>query len=64
MIALRQRHASALEQLRAALLAISAELVRLNRFAIADEPQAPRRERARMVAAALTRRYRSPHRCC
>jgi hypothetical protein len=64
MNALRQRHAPALEHLRAALFAILAELVRLNRFAIADEPQASRRERARKVAAALTRRYRSPHRCC
>jgi hypothetical protein len=41
-----------------------AELVRLNRFAVEGVPHAARRERARMVAAELTRRYRSPNRCC
>jgi hypothetical protein len=46
------------------LRAMWAELVRLNRFAVEGVPNAARSERARMVAAELTRRYRSPNRCC
>ncbi len=46
------------------LRAMLAELARLNRFAVEGVPNAARRERARMVAAELARRYRSPNRCC
>jgi len=52
------------DNLRALIHALLAELARLNRFAIAGAPNAARRERARMVAAELERRYRGPHRCC
>jgi hypothetical protein len=47
------------------LRTISAELTRLNRVGLDGVvPTAARRERARMVAAELTRRYRTPNRCC
>lgn len=51
-------------RVRRVMRTMLAELARLNRFAIADVPNATRRERARIVAAELTRRYRSPNRCC
>jgi hypothetical protein len=51
--------------LRAICAELTAELARLNRVGLEGGiPTAARRERARMVAAELTRRYRTPNRCC
>ncbi|MBF6568167.1 MAG: hypothetical protein IVW54_04735 [Candidatus Binataceae bacterium] len=46
------------------LRAIANELARLNRFGVEGKSSATRRERARMVTAELTDRYRGPNRCC
>ncbi len=56
--------AAARERFGIAIRALVAELARLNHFAIEDGSRAERRERARMVAAELARRYRGPNRCC
>ena len=52
------------DRLCGVMRALRGELARLNRVGVEDVRHAGRRERARMVAAELTRRYRTPNRCC
>ena len=61
------RHAHARwRRLRAILRGFAREAARLNRAGLAPAllRTLPRRERTRLVKAALLARYHSPHRCC
>ena len=55
-----------LAALRRILREAAAELARINRAGLRPDALAgrPRRARARLVAAALTRLHRGTHRCC